>query len=84
MSFNWLQTLSPSHPCSFIIGMPMHFSPQYTIIDDVNSLRDLYPLATQNIVAIDTEFHAENRYVPQLMPMQIALENGDVLVDPLR
>ena len=64
----------------------MNFSPQYTIIDDVNSLRDLRTyLATQNIVAIDTEFHAENRYVPQLMLMQIALENGDVfLVDPIK
>ena len=41
----------------FSIGMSMNFSPQYTIIDDVDSLRDLRTyLATQNIVAIDTEF----------------------------
>ena len=64
----------------------MNFSSQYTIIDDVASLRDFRTyLATQNIVAVDTEFHAENRYVPQLMLMQIAMENGDVfLVDPIK
>ena len=34
-------------------------------------------------VAIDTEFHAERSYSPRLMVVQLAFEDGAVIVDPL-
>ncbi|MHB8457464.1 MAG: ribonuclease D, partial [Acidimicrobiales bacterium] len=40
-------------------------------------------LATVDQFAIDTEFHRERTYYPQLALVQIAWEGGLVLVDPL-
>ncbi|MGH7738183.1 MAG: ribonuclease D [Candidatus Tyrphobacter sp.] len=34
-------------------------------------------------VALDTEFHAERTYAPRLMVVQVALEDGAAIVDPL-
>jgi len=34
-------------------------------------------------VAMDTEFHSENSYVPRLMLLQLAFDDGVALVDPL-
>ncbi|TAM56599.1 ribonuclease D [bacterium] len=34
-------------------------------------------------VALDTEFHGENSYVPRLMLLQLAFDEGVALVDPL-
>ncbi|MDE2571580.1 MAG: ribonuclease D [bacterium] len=34
-------------------------------------------------VALDTEFHGENSYVPRLMLLQLAFDDGVALVDPL-
>lgn len=53
-----------------------------TTPDDVSILRDHLAAATR--VAVDTEFHAERRYVPRLLLVQIALPGGDTwVVDPL-
>jgi ribonuclease D len=64
----------------------MNAKPQITIVDTIDSLRELRKrLVSEEIVAIDTEFHAENRYFPKLMLMQIACIDGDVwLIDPLK
>ncbi|TAM73458.1 ribonuclease D [bacterium] len=34
-------------------------------------------------VALDTEFHGENSYIPRLMLLQLAFDDGVALVDPL-
>ena len=64
----------------------MNTQPQITLVEDPHELRTLRNrLATQEIVFVDTEFHAENRYFPKLMLLQIASVDGDVwLVDPLK
>ena len=34
-------------------------------------------------VALDTEFHSERTYAPRLMVVQLAFDDGEVIVDPL-
>jgi len=34
-------------------------------------------------VALDTEFHTERTYAPRLMVVQLAFDDGAVIVDPL-
>ena len=55
-----------------------------TIVDSLHTLHDLRAqLASEKIIAIDTEFHSENRYFPELMLLQIANKDGQVwIVDP--
>lgn len=55
-----------------------------TIVDSPSALHTLRTqLASEKIIALDTEFHSENRYFPELMLMQIANLDGDVwIVDP--
>ena len=64
----------------------MNAQPQITLVDNTDDLRTLRKrLASEKIIAIDTEFHAENRYFPKLMLLQIASIDGNVwLVDPLK
>lgn len=41
-------------------------------------------LSDESIVAVDTEFHAERRYLPELMLVQLSVEDGRAwVVDPL-
>ena len=63
----------------------MNTQPQITLVEDPHELRTLRNrLATQEIVFVDTEVHAENRYFPKLMLLQIDAVDGDVwLIDPL-
>ena len=53
-------------------------------IDSAEKLREMrLELVKESILAIDTEFHSERRYHPELMLVQIANEKGDVwIVDP--
>ena len=55
-----------------------------TFINTIEGLQQLrYELAEENLIAIDTEFHSENRYFPELMLLQIANRKGKVwIVDP--
>ena len=49
---------------------------------DLHALSDL--LAAQTVIAVDTEFHAERRYRPELMLVQLGVPDGPVYtVDPL-
>ena len=42
-------------------------------------------IAPASTVAVDTEFHAEHRYAPRLLLVQVRTEAGDtLLIDPLR
>jgi len=51
-------------------------------IDDVEAIRG--GLAESDVIAIDTEFHAERRHVPALFLVQFRLPGGPTwLVDPL-
>ena len=57
-----------------------------TIVDSLQALHTLRKqLTSEKIIALDTEFHSENRYFPELMLLQIANQAGDVwIVDPKR
>ncbi len=41
-------------------------------------------LRKENAIAVDTEFHGERRYWPDLFLIQIAGSNGPIAVDPLK
>lgn len=57
--------------------MPVH------LLTDVNVSALIDALDASERVALDTEFHAERRYEPQLWLVQVALPSGDVwLIDP--
>lgn len=49
--------------------------------DELNKHIEL--MQTSNFVAIDTEFHREAHFVPQLCLLQIAIPNHTILIDPL-
>jgi len=59
-------------------------SPRTIFIDTAEQLREMrLEIARENVLAIDTEFHSEKRYFPELMLVQIATAKGDVwIVDP--
>lgn len=59
-------------------------SPRTIFIDSAEKLRAMrLELVKESFLAIDTEFHSERRYHPELMLVQIANEKGDVwIVDP--
>ena len=58
--------------------------PQYEWIADPKSLTDLIDhLLTQDAYGIDTEFHRERTYYPQLALVQLSWAKGIALVDPL-
>ena len=59
-------------------------SPRTIFIDSAETLRAMrLELVKESFLAIDTEFHSERRYHPELMLVQIANEKGDVwIVDP--
>ena len=59
-------------------------SPRTIFIDSAEKLRAMrLELVKESLLAIDTEFHSERRYHPELMLVQIANEKGDVwIVDP--
>lgn len=60
--------------------------PSITIIDSNKKLATLRTeLKKVEILAFDTEFHAENRYLPKLMLIQLADFNNNIwLLDPLK
>jgi|GEM_PF-1432191 len=71
-------------PISFIM---IDLSPaSLQLIDTASALLELIPiLEPKTHLCIDTEFHAENRYLPKLMLLQIAdLERNTWVIDPLR
>lgn len=50
--------------------------------DDTPAIRELVERAP--LVAVDTEFHAERRYLPRLLLVQVAIPDGDTwVIDPL-
>lgn len=54
------------------------------IIASQEQLQELIDaLQTADLVGFDTEFHSERTYVPRLMLLQFATQNGLWLVDPL-
>jgi ribonuclease D len=54
-------------------------------IADVTSLEALLvELTSQPAIALDTEFHRERTYYPQLALLQLAWDGGSALVDPIR
>ena len=59
-------------------------SQRTVLVDSPEELRALQiALVREPILAIDTEFHSEKRYHPELMLIQIANRSGDVwIVDP--
>lgn len=57
-------------------------SPRLASLDDVDELTD--DLAAAPLVAVDTEFHAERRFLPKLFLVQLHVPGrGTWLVDPL-
>ena len=55
-----------------------------TIIDTQEELNKLIEnLKKEDVIALDTEFHGEKRYWPELFLIQFAGRNGPVAVDPL-
>ena len=50
--------------------------------EDLNRLAD--KLRDEKAIAVDTEFHGERRYWPDLFLIQIADSSGPVAIDPLR
>jgi ribonuclease D len=66
--------------------MPSSLSPTtQTYIQTAAELQDILPiLSLQEHLCLDTEFHAENRYTPKLMLIQIAdLHRNTWIIDPL-
>ena len=54
------------------------------MIDDASQLNALCERVAQSAhVALDTEFHTERTYAPRLMVVQLAFDDGAVIVDPL-
>lgn len=54
------------------------------MIDDASQLSALCERVAQSThVALDTEFHTERTYAPRLMVVQLAFDDGAVIVDPL-
>jgi ribonuclease D len=54
------------------------------MIDDASQLSALCERVAQSAhVALDTEFHTERTYAPRLMVVQLAFDDGAVIVDPL-
>lgn len=54
------------------------------MIDEPAQLPALYArLEKSTHVALDTEFHTERTYAPRLMVVQLAFDDGAVIVDPL-
>ena len=54
------------------------------MIEDPAQLRALCERVAQSAhVALDTEFHTERTYAPRLMVVQLAFDDGAVIVDPL-
>lgn len=54
------------------------------MIDTPEALMELCArVRASSRVALDTEFHAERTYTPRLMVVQLAFEDGAVIVDPL-
>ena len=54
------------------------------MIDDSSALTALCERVSRSAqVALDTEFHAERTYSPRLMVVQLAFDDGAVIVDPL-
>jgi ribonuclease D len=54
------------------------------LVADRRSLDELCArIAASDRVGLDTEFHTERSYAPQLMVVQIAFEDGVAIVDPL-
>ena len=55
-------------------------------IDNLPALHNMIEiLSTEQYLCVDTEFHAENRYLPKLMLLQIAdLKQNTWIVDPLQ
>lgn len=55
-----------------------------TLIDTQEELNRLIEnLKKEDVIALDTEFHGEKRYWPELFLIQFAGRNGPVAVDPL-
>ena len=55
-----------------------------TLIDTQEELNKLIEnLKKEDVIALDTEFHGEKRYWPELFLIQFAGRNGPVAVDPL-
>ncbi|MGB6986342.1 MAG: HRDC domain-containing protein, partial [Candidatus Aquilonibacter sp.] len=55
-----------------------------SMIDDATQLGALCERIAQSPhVALDTEFHTERTYAPRLMVVQLAFDDGAVIVDPL-
>ena len=59
---------------------------QAILIDTIEKMNEFrQTIAGESIVALDTEFHSEKRYFPELMLLQIANEKGDIwIIDPLK
>jgi ribonuclease D len=54
------------------------------MIDDAAALGALSERVARSAhVALDTEFHTERTYAPRLMVVQLAFDDGTVIVDPL-
>jgi ribonuclease D len=54
------------------------------MIDDPAQLPALFArIERSSHVAVDTEFHTERTYAPRLMVVQLAFDDGAVIVDPL-
>ena len=59
-------------------------SPTSLVRTDSACQRLIDELSSEECIAIDTEFHAERRYAPELMLVQLATEDGrSWVVDPL-
>ena len=68
-------------------GLRIHMvsAPEYQLIESQSSL-EAYCESIQNesLIAFDTEFVSEDRYLPQLCLLQIAAGNSTAIVDPIR
>jgi len=57
-------------------------------VTDIVASYDALPALCERVakaarVGVDTEFHAERTYAPRLMVVQLAFEDGSVVVDPI-